>query len=168
MRLARSCREVSSPSDSSPEAELREILVAASKQVSMIEARARAAEIRQRLSGRTHSDSAGRNPVSAEEIRCQWGRNPVSGGRNPVSVYHSCPKRRTDTGLPPVAGLPPVVDVGRTRCQRADKVSGTHFGHIDARKSFFGSRHLFPCEKPRHHLARQPTRWLIASIGRLC
>ncbi|MGB2610427.1 MAG: FitA-like ribbon-helix-helix domain-containing protein [Isosphaeraceae bacterium] len=40
------------------EAELREILVAASKQVSMAEARARAAEIRQRLSGRTHSDSA--------------------------------------------------------------------------------------------------------------
>ena len=145
--------EVSRP-DSSPEAELREILVAASKQVSMVEARARAAEIRQRLSGRTHSDSAGRNPVSV--------------GRNPVSVYHSCPKRRTDTGLPPVAGLPPVVDVGRTRCQRADKVSGTHFGHIDARKLFFGSRHLFPCEKPHHHLARQPTRWLIASIGRLC
>ena len=40
------------------EAELREILVAASKQVSRAEARARAAEIRQRLSGRTHSDSA--------------------------------------------------------------------------------------------------------------
>ena len=40
------------------EAELREILVAASKQVGMAEARARAAEIRQRLSGRTHSDSA--------------------------------------------------------------------------------------------------------------
>ena len=40
------------------EAALREILVAASKQVSMAEARARAAEIRQRLSGRTHSDSA--------------------------------------------------------------------------------------------------------------
>ena len=40
------------------EAELREILVAASKQVSMAEARARAAEIRQRLSGRSHSDSA--------------------------------------------------------------------------------------------------------------
>ncbi len=40
------------------EAELRAILVAASKQVSMAEARARAAEIRQRLSGRTHSDSA--------------------------------------------------------------------------------------------------------------
>ena len=40
------------------EAELREILVAASKQVSMAEARARAAEMRQRLSGRTHSDSA--------------------------------------------------------------------------------------------------------------
>ncbi len=40
------------------EAELREILVAASKQVSMAEARARAAEIRQRLSDRTHSDSA--------------------------------------------------------------------------------------------------------------
>ncbi len=40
------------------EAELREILVSASKQVSMAEARARAAEIRQRLSGRTHSDSA--------------------------------------------------------------------------------------------------------------
>ena len=40
------------------EAELREILVAASKQVSMAEAGARAAEIRQRLSGRTHSDSA--------------------------------------------------------------------------------------------------------------
>ena len=40
------------------EAELREILVAASKQVSVAEARARAAEIRQRLSGRTHSDSA--------------------------------------------------------------------------------------------------------------
>ena len=40
------------------EAELREILVAASKQVSMAEARARAAEIRRRLSGRTHSDSA--------------------------------------------------------------------------------------------------------------
>ena len=49
--------EVSRP-DSSPEAELREILVAASKLVSMAEARARAAEIRQRLSGRTHSDSA--------------------------------------------------------------------------------------------------------------
>jgi len=41
------------------EAELREILVAASKEVSMAEARARAAEIRQRLTGRTHSDSAG-------------------------------------------------------------------------------------------------------------
>ena len=40
------------------EAELREILVAASKQVSRAEARARTAEIRQRLSGRTHSDSA--------------------------------------------------------------------------------------------------------------
>ena len=40
------------------EAELREILVAASKQVSRAEARARAAEIRQRLSGRTDSDSA--------------------------------------------------------------------------------------------------------------
>ena len=40
------------------EAELREILVAASKQVSMAEARARAAKIRQRLSGRTDSDSA--------------------------------------------------------------------------------------------------------------
>jgi len=40
------------------EAELREILVAASKQVSMAEARARATEIRQRLMGRTHSDSA--------------------------------------------------------------------------------------------------------------
>ena len=40
------------------EAELREILVAASKQGSMAEARARAAEIRHRLSGRTHSDSA--------------------------------------------------------------------------------------------------------------
>ena len=40
------------------EAELREILVAASKQVGMAEARARAAVIRQRLSGRTHSDSA--------------------------------------------------------------------------------------------------------------
>jgi plasmid stability protein len=40
------------------EAELREILVAASKQVSRAEARACAAEIRQRLSGRTHSDSA--------------------------------------------------------------------------------------------------------------
>lgn len=40
------------------EAELREILVAASKQVGMAEARARAGVIRQRLSGRTHSDSA--------------------------------------------------------------------------------------------------------------
>ncbi len=40
------------------EAELREILVAASKQVSMTEARARAAEMQQRLMGRTHSDSA--------------------------------------------------------------------------------------------------------------
>ena len=40
------------------EAELREILVAASKQASMAKARARAAEIRQRLSGRSHSDSA--------------------------------------------------------------------------------------------------------------
>jgi len=40
------------------EAELREILVAASKQVSMAEARVRAAEMRQRLMGRTHSDSA--------------------------------------------------------------------------------------------------------------
>ena len=40
------------------EAELREILVAASKQVSLAEAKARAAEIRQRLSGRSHSDSA--------------------------------------------------------------------------------------------------------------
>ena len=40
------------------EAELREILLAASKQVSMPEARARAAEIQQRLSGRTHPDSA--------------------------------------------------------------------------------------------------------------
>jgi plasmid stability protein len=41
------------------EAELREILVAASRQVSAAAARARAAEIRQRLSGRPHSDSAG-------------------------------------------------------------------------------------------------------------
>ena len=40
------------------EAELREILVAASKQLSMAEAQARATEIRQRLAGRTHSDSA--------------------------------------------------------------------------------------------------------------
>jgi plasmid stability protein len=40
------------------EAELREILVAASKQVSMAEARVRAAEIRKRLSGYTHTDSA--------------------------------------------------------------------------------------------------------------
>ncbi len=40
------------------EAELREILVAASKQVSMAEAKARAAEIKQRFMGRTHSDSA--------------------------------------------------------------------------------------------------------------
>ena len=27
------------------------------------------------------------------------GANPVSAGANPVSVHHSCPKRRTDTGL---------------------------------------------------------------------
>jgi plasmid stability protein len=40
------------------EAELREILVAASKQVSMAEAKARAATIRRKLSGRPHSDSA--------------------------------------------------------------------------------------------------------------
>ncbi len=40
------------------EAELREILEAASKQVSMAEARARAADLRQRLMGRTHFDSA--------------------------------------------------------------------------------------------------------------
>jgi plasmid stability protein len=40
------------------EAELRAILVAASKQVSRAEARTRAAEMRQRLSGRPHSDSA--------------------------------------------------------------------------------------------------------------
>ncbi len=40
------------------EAELRDILVAASKQVSMAEARARAVAMRERLSGRVHSDSA--------------------------------------------------------------------------------------------------------------
>ena len=99
--------EVSRP-DSSPEAELREILVAASKQVSMVEARARA-----------RGDTA--TPVGPNPLRL--GRKK-SGEENPVSVYHLlAPKRRTDTGLPPVAGLPPVVDVGRTRCQRAG-VSG--------------------------------------------
>ena len=40
------------------EAELRDILVAASKQLSLAEARAEAAEMRRRLSGRVHSDSA--------------------------------------------------------------------------------------------------------------
>jgi plasmid stability protein len=40
------------------EAELREILLAASRQVSMAEARTRAAELRELLSGRIHSDSA--------------------------------------------------------------------------------------------------------------
>jgi plasmid stability protein len=40
------------------EAELRDILVAASKQVSDAEARAEAAEMRRRLAGRVHSDSA--------------------------------------------------------------------------------------------------------------
>ena len=39
------------------EAELREILVVASKQVRMAEARTRAGEIRQRLSSRAHTDS---------------------------------------------------------------------------------------------------------------
>src|SRR5208337_1858821 len=34
----------------------------------------------------------------------------------------------------------------RIRCQEAHNVSGTHFGHIDARKSFFGSRHLSPAD----------------------
>jgi plasmid stability protein len=40
------------------EAELRDILEAASKQVSDAEARAEAAAIRRRLAGRIHSDSA--------------------------------------------------------------------------------------------------------------
>jgi plasmid stability protein len=40
------------------EAELREILVAASRQVSDAEARAEAAAIRRRLAGRNHSESA--------------------------------------------------------------------------------------------------------------
>jgi plasmid stability protein len=40
------------------EAELREILVAASRQVSDTEARDQAALIRRRLAGRAHSDSA--------------------------------------------------------------------------------------------------------------
>jgi plasmid stability protein len=40
------------------EAELRDILVAASKQVSDAEARAEAAELRRRLAGRGHPDSA--------------------------------------------------------------------------------------------------------------
>lgn len=40
------------------EAELRQILVAASKQVSDAEARAEAEMIRRRLAGRVHSDSA--------------------------------------------------------------------------------------------------------------
>jgi plasmid stability protein len=46
------------------EAELREILVAASKQLSMAEARERAAAMRERLSGRPHPDSGA---ILAEE-----------------------------------------------------------------------------------------------------
>ena len=34
---------------------------------------------------------------SGSEIRCQ---------RNPVSVHHSCPKRRTDTGFPRISDFP--------------------------------------------------------------
>ena len=47
------------------------------------------------------ADEQTKPPYNREEIRC----------RNPVSVHHSCPKRRTDTGFPepsPLLNHPPV------------------------------------------------------------
>ena len=35
------------------------------------------------------------------------GRKSGVRGGNPVSVHHSCPKRRTDTGFPPTPDFPP-------------------------------------------------------------
>jgi plasmid stability protein len=49
------------------EAELRDILISASKQVSIAEARAAAAAMRKRLAGRPHSDSG--EILSQERMR---------------------------------------------------------------------------------------------------
>ena len=44
---------------------------------------------------RAHQKSGVSSSFLPAEIRC-----PQKSGRNPVSVYHSCPKRCTDTGFP--------------------------------------------------------------------
>ena len=81
-----------------------------------------------------------------EEIRCQGRKSGVGG--NPVSVHHSCPKRRTDTGFPRKDELTPDFRGRESAAPRAATelvflaaITRTRCVTVGSRVRFGGRRH---------------------------